>query len=56
MSATCQTTMAAISTGLPSASLTFSRLVSKFRTRQLTRRRTVSGTTHQKPGRVTVPI
>ena len=55
MSPTCQTTMAAISTGLPSASLTLSRLVSKLRTLMLTRRRTVSGRTHQKPGRATVP-
>ena len=55
MSTTCQTTMAAISTGLPALSLTLSRLVSKLRTRMLTRRRTVNGRTHQKPGRRTVP-
>src|SRR5439155_18764821 len=40
---------------LPSASLTLSRLVSKLRTRTLTRRRTVSGRTHQNPARSTVP-
>ena len=55
MSATCQTTIAAISTGLPSASLTLRWLVSKLRTRTLTRWRIVNGITHQNPGRVTVP-
>ena len=55
VSATCQTTIAAISTGLPSASLTFRWLVSKFRTRMLTVRRSVSGRTQQKPLRRTVP-
>ena len=50
MSVTCQTTIAAISTGLPSASLTLRWLVSKLRTRTLTPSRTVSGSTHQKPG------
>ena len=49
VSATCQTTIAAISTGLPSASLTLSRLVSKFLTRTLIVRRTVSGSSHAKP-------
>ena len=55
-SVTFHTTTAAISTGLPSASLTFRWFVSKFRTRTLTRRRTVSGSTHQNPGRRTVPM
>ena len=49
MSATCQTTIAAISTGLPSASLTLRWLVSKLRTRTLTARRVLSGDTSQ-PG------
>ena len=48
--------IAAISTGLPSASLTFRRLVSKLRTRTLTRRRTVSGATHQNPAWITLPM
>jgi hypothetical protein len=55
VSATCQTTIAAISTGLPSASLTFRWLVSKFLTRMLRLRRSASGTIHDRPVRRTVP-
>ena len=50
VSATCQTTIAAISTGLPSASLTFRRLVSKLRTRTLTLRRRSAAAIHDRPG------
>ena len=55
MSATCQTTIAAISTGLPSLSLTLRRLVSKFCTRTDTPRRVLSGSTQTSPVRRTVP-
>jgi hypothetical protein len=55
VSATRHTTTAAISTWLPSKSLTFNRLVSKLRTRMLMLRRTVSGVTSANPGVLTVP-
>ena len=49
MSVTFQTTMAAISMGLPSLSLTLSLAVSKLRTRTDTRRRCVKGLTQWRP-------
>ncbi len=55
VSATCHTTIEAISTGLPVASLTFMRAVSKLRTRTETERRVLSGTVHTSPVRRTVP-
>ena len=55
MSATCQTTMAAISTGLPSASLTLRTLVSKLLTRTETPRLEVNGMTIVRPVRRAVP-
>jgi hypothetical protein len=47
--------MDAISTGLPSASLTFRWFVSKFLTRMLTFRRSVRGRIQDRPVRRTVP-
>ena len=56
VSTTRQTTTAAISIGLPSWSLTFSLLLSKLRMRSDTRRRVVSGFTHQKPCSLSEPL
>jgi hypothetical protein len=55
VSTTRQTTTAAISTGLPSASETLSRAVSKFRTRTERRRLVLNGTVQWKPASRTVP-
>ena len=49
MSATCQTTIAPIITGLPLRSLTLISLVSKFRTRTLTFLVVASGGTRLSP-------
>jgi len=56
VSATCQTTMAAMLIGLPAASLTFTSLVSKLRTRTETRLRVASGTVTTSPVGRTVPM
>ena len=55
VSTTLHTTTAAISMGLPSWSFTLSFALSKLRTRRETRRRFVSGFTHQKPWSRRVP-
>ena len=55
MSATCQTTTAAISIGLPSASLTLACAVSWLRIRVDTLIRRVNGFTHCSPGSRIVP-
>ena len=56
VSSTCQTTTAAISIGLPSASLTLSTSVSWLRMRVETLRRAVSGLTQRSPSVRTVPV
>ena len=56
VSATHQTTTAAISIGLPAASLTLSRSLWKLRTRSETVRGLANGLRHQKPGSDTVPM
>ena len=55
VSATCQTTTAAISIGLPSASLTLAIAVSWLRIRTDTFRRRANGLTQCRPGARTVP-
>src|SRR5215472_516623 len=55
VSATCQTTTAAISIGLPSASLTLATAVSWLRSRTDTFRRRVNGFTNTSPASRTVP-
>src|SRR6266480_893173 len=55
VSNTRQTTTAAISTGLPSESETFSRAVSKLPTRNETDRLVENGTVQWKPAVLTVP-
>src|ERR1700678_1213985 len=55
VSSTSQTTTAAISIGLPSASFTLTIEVSRFRIRVDTRRRRVNGFTHCSPGVRMVP-
>src|SRR6266516_2064059 len=55
VSATCQTTTAAISIGLPSASFTFATAVSWLRSRTDTFRRFVNGFTNTSPASRTVP-
>ncbi len=55
LSRTCQTTTAAISMGLPSASLTFAVGVSLLRIRTETRRRMAKRFTQRKPVLRTVP-
>ena len=55
MSVTFQTTMAAISIGLPSKSLTLSLEVSKLRTRTEILFRTVNGLTQWRPCARSVP-
>ena len=52
---TSQTTTAAISIGLPSASFTLTIEVSRFRIRIDTARRRVNGFTHCSPGERMVP-
>ena len=52
---TCQTTTAAISIGLPSASLTLAAAVSWLRIRTETLRRRPNGLTQCRPGSRTVP-
>ncbi len=52
---TCQTTTAAISIGLPSASLTLATALSKFRIRTDTRRRSARRLTQCRPGSRSVP-
>lgn len=56
MSTTFQTTTAAISIGLPARSLTFSRSLSKFRTRNEMPRLVKNGLIHRRPGSHTVPM
>jgi hypothetical protein len=51
-----QTTIAAVSTRLPSASLSVRWLLSKLGTRTLIARRMLSGTTSDSPVRRTVPM
>lgn len=55
VSSTCQTTTAAISIGLPSASLTLATSVSWLRIRVEIRRRVVRGFTHRSPSVRIVP-
>ncbi len=55
VSRTCQTTTAAISIGLPSASLTLASAVSWLRIRTETVRRRLNGLTQHRPGVRTVP-
>ena len=56
MSTTCQLMTAAISTGLPTASLTFSVSLSRLRTRSEKLRRTVNGLTQRRPSWRIVPM
>ena len=55
VSSTCQTTTAAISIGLPSASLTLVTAVSWLRMRVDTRRRRVNGLNQRRPATRAVP-